>query len=270
MLIIESLVSQSRSGKVILFTRYTMKSAEISIIPEFKEKIDLYNLEEAFYVTSDSIINNYTGSSIIFSGIKTSSGNQTAKLKSISGLTCWVLDEAEEMVNKKEFDKIDDSIRKQGGSNRVILILNPAYKSHWIYIHFHASGNRKDTCYIKTTYKDNLDNLDSKFLDKIRALKKEDPEEYAHTYGGEWKDLRRGIIFPHYEVVDSMPENAPVIYGLDFGWTDPMALVAVAVVGTFLYVEELVYQSYLTTSDLIKILPTVGVTIVTGKPKSRP
>jgi len=38
---------------VILFTRYTLVSASISIIPEFLEKIDLLGLDEYFYVTKD-------------------------------------------------------------------------------------------------------------------------------------------------------------------------------------------------------------------------
>ena len=111
--------------EVILYTRYTMTSARISIIPEFLEKIDLLELGSVFHVSNNQITNKYTGSKIIFSGIKTSSGNQTARLKSITGLTMWVLDEAEEMVNPSDFHKIDDSIRTKGGSNRVILVLNP-------------------------------------------------------------------------------------------------------------------------------------------------
>ena len=81
-------------GEVILYTRYTMDSAKHSIIPEFQEKIDQYNMSAAFHTSGNVITNRFTGSKIIFSGIKTSSGNQTAKLKSITGLPFWVLDEA--------------------------------------------------------------------------------------------------------------------------------------------------------------------------------
>ena len=83
------------NGHVILFTRYTLVSAAISIIPEFIEKIELMQMEDQFVVTKDEIINILTGSKIIFKGIKTSSGTQTANLKSLQGVTTWVLDEAE-------------------------------------------------------------------------------------------------------------------------------------------------------------------------------
>ena len=59
----------------ILFTRYTLKSASISIIPEFKEKIELMGWESFFHITSNEITNLLTGSKILFRGIRTSSGD---------------------------------------------------------------------------------------------------------------------------------------------------------------------------------------------------
>ena len=94
-------------GHVILFTRYTLTSAHVSIIPEFIEKIELINRFQDFHITKDEIINLRTGSKILFKGIKTSSGQQTANLKSLSGVTTWVLDEAEELTDESVFDKID-------------------------------------------------------------------------------------------------------------------------------------------------------------------
>ena len=93
-------------GHKILFTRYTMISAGNSIIPEFLEKLELYGIMEHFRITKDEILNTSTGSSILFKGIRTSAGNQTAALKSISGITTWVLDEAEELI-KEEAQKIE-------------------------------------------------------------------------------------------------------------------------------------------------------------------
>ena len=39
------------SGHVILFTRYTLVSAHISIIPEFLDKIETANLHDDFSIT---------------------------------------------------------------------------------------------------------------------------------------------------------------------------------------------------------------------------
>ncbi len=154
-------------GHTILFTRYTLTSARISIIPEFIEKLELMDCIADFHVTKDEIINKKSGSKIIFRGIKTSSGDQTASLKSLTGITTWVVDEAEELTDEQKFDTIDLSVRQQGKQNRVILILNPTTKEHFVYTRFfedkgvqEGSNTSKDnTTYIHTTYLDNLDNL---------------------------------------------------------------------------------------------------------------
>ena len=90
-------------GHVILFTRYTLRAASISIIPEFVDKIERLGMGSLFSITKDEIINEATGSKILFRGIKTSSGNQVANLKSLQGVTTWVLDEAEELVDESIF-----------------------------------------------------------------------------------------------------------------------------------------------------------------------
>ncbi|SDE24975.1 phage terminase large subunit [Riemerella columbipharyngis] len=72
-------------GHKILFSRYTITSARISIIPEFEEKIEKEGVQDYFTVNNNEIINRFSGSPILFIGIKTSSGNQTANLKSIQG-----------------------------------------------------------------------------------------------------------------------------------------------------------------------------------------
>jgi phage terminase large subunit len=81
-----------------------MTSAHLSIIPEFQEKIDIMNLNSRFDVNKSEITNKESGSEIIF--IKSSSGDQTANLKSLQGVTTWILDEAEEL-DEKTFDKIN-------------------------------------------------------------------------------------------------------------------------------------------------------------------
>ena len=88
-------------GHGVLFTRYTMTSAEKSIIPEFKITLERLGIESHFHITQNTITNLKTGSFIYFSGIKTSSGNQTANLKSIAGITTWVIEEGEERSRTK-------------------------------------------------------------------------------------------------------------------------------------------------------------------------
>ena len=189
-------------GHTILYTRYTMVSADKSIIPEFQEKIDLEGDEDNFHVTKKSITNKRTESNILFSGIKTSSGNQTAKLKSIQNLTTFVVDEGEEWQDETEYDVIKLSIRKKGIQNRTIIIMNPCAISHFLYRKYIADSNRiqmfdgvevqisthPEVEHIHTTYLDNLEHLHDDFLREIMHIKIHDPNKYAHIVIGRWND----------------------------------------------------------------------------------
>ena len=203
-------------GHVILFSRYTMISAHISIIPEFTDKIDLYGLEKDFDITRTEITNILTGSRIIFRGIKTGSGHQTAALKSIQGLTTWVLDEAEELPDETIFDKIDDSIRQVDVQNRIIFVLNPSFKYHWIYKTF-VDRNREDVEYIHTSYLDNIENLSDSFIEKAEKTKLQNPLKYDNTYMGEWIDEIVGALWrPEIiQKIKNIPELERIVVGVD-------------------------------------------------------
>ncbi len=188
--------------QIILYCRYTMISAEKSIIPEFSEKIELEGDSEFFNVTQKDITNKLTGSKIMFDGIKTSSGNQTAKLKSIQGLTTFVVDEGEEWQNEDEFEKIRLSIRTKGIHNRTLVIMNPCSNLHFIYKKYLRDSHRIEVIdgvevqisthpeveHIHTTYLDNLDNLSAEFLANIEDIKKNNPKKYSEVVIGKWGD----------------------------------------------------------------------------------
>ncbi len=250
-------------GHVILFTRYTLTSAHVSIIPEFIEKIDIIERHSDFHITKDEIINIKTGSKIIFKGIKTSSGQQTANLKSLAGVTTWVLDEAEELTDEETFDKIDFSIRNKIKDNRVILILNPATKEHFIYQKFfenkgiEAGTNivKDDVTYIHTTYLDNIENLSKSFLDQIKDIKERRPEKYKHTILGGWLDKAEGVIYNNWRVGEFNNDNGSV-FGQDYGFSnDPTTLVETSIDKSkkLIYVKLHIYQTQLVTTELARL-----------------
>ena len=251
------------SDHVILFTRYTLTSAHISIIPEFIEKIELINRSEDFYITKDEIVNIRTGSKILFKGIKTSSGTQTANLKSLAGVTTWVLDEAEELTDEDTFDKIDFSIRHKIKQNRVILVLNPATKEHFIYQKFFESKGveagsnaiKNDTTYIHTTYLDNIENLSESFINQIEYIKQHRNDKYKHTILGGWLDKAEGVIFTNWRIGQFNNENGSV-FGQDYGFsTDPSTLIETSINKSLrqIYVKQHVYKQGLTTSQIAEL-----------------
>ena len=247
-------------GHRILFTRYTMASAHKSIIPEMKEKIDLMQKNPDFDVNRNEIKNVVTDSSIIFSGIKTSSGNQTANLKSLQGITTWVLDEAEEMTDGETFDTIDLSVRNKQMQNRIILIMNPASKEHWVYKRFFQqagvqpgfNGVKNDVTYIHTDYRDNKEHLADSYLRQIAEIKRLNPAKYQHKILGSWMDKAEGVIFENWELGE-FDNSLPFIFGQDFGYSvDPTTLIKVAIdeKRKIIYLQELLYRTGLST-DMI-------------------
>lgn len=250
-------------GHTILFTRYTLTSAYISIIPEFIDKLEQFGSIADFHITKDEILNKKTGSKIIFRGIKTSSGDQTANLKSLQGITTWVVDEAEELVDEQKFDTIDLSVRQQGKPNRIILILNPTTKEHFIYRRFFedrgvqegSNTTKENTTYIHTTYQDNIDNLSKSYIDQIEQMKIRRPEKYKQQMLGSWLNKAEGVIFNNWSVGEFRKTSVSV-WGQDYGFAaDPSTLVEVNIDSSNkrIYLKECFYLQRLTTSQIAQL-----------------
>lgn len=214
------------TAHVILFTRWTLTSAHISIIPEFIEKIEALRKEADFEITNTEIVNKHTGSRILFRGIKTSQGTATANLKSIQGVTTWCLDEAEELTDEDVFDRIDLSVRSTVHPNRVILVMNPSYKGHFIYQRWLANGKQEDTTYIHTTYSDNRRNLSESFLQAAEKTRQLNLLRYNHLFQGAWLDDAEGILWNRKMLeqcrTEIKPELKRVIVAIDPATTKTM------------------------------------------------
>ena len=246
--------------EVVLFTRYTLTSAHISIIPEFVDKANLINIAGKLVINKQDIINPQTRSRIMFRGIKTASGDQTANLKSLQGVNTWLLDEAEELTDENTFDKIDLSIRDKSKTNRVILLMNPTTKEHWVYQRFFEqagvpegfNGIAGDVTYIHTTYLDNLRNLNESFTQQVEQIRAGNPEKYKHIILGGWLQRHEGVVFTNWEQ-GSFMDCGNVAFGQDYGFSiDPTTLVKVSVdhKQKLIYAQCLVYSAGLSTDQI--------------------
>ena len=242
-----------------------MVSAHLSIIPEFLEKIGLLGFENIFSINKAEVLNTSNQSDILFRGIRTSAGNQTASLKSLQGISCWVLDEAEELIDENIFDTIDLSIREKDIQNRIILILNPVTKEHWIYNRFFEAkgveagfnGVKDNVCYIHTTYLDNKNNLSTSFLERIKAIKHKNFKKYQHKILGGWLDKAEGVVFTNWSFGEFNPDGLQTSCGMDFGFSiDPDSLTEIAIdkKKMKIYLKEHIYQNGLKSHQLAKIV----------------
>lgn len=130
---------------------------------------------------------------------------------------------------------------------QVYVDYNPADEYHWIY---DKLLTRDDITFIKSTFRDNPF-LSSEIVKEIERLKEVDPELWR-IYGQGERGTNRNTIYPSWQLCDSIPEGCDIIYGLDFGYINPSALVRIGIREKSIYCEEIYYQSYLTNAQRIE------------------
>lgn len=111
-----------------------------------------------------------------------------------------------------------------------------------------------DVLVVHSTWEDNPF-LDSAYVDTLQKLISQDENFYRIYTLGEWGLLQRRI-YTNYKIIPTLPDmpNAKWSYGLDFGLVAPSAIVKVYLFGDSFYLEERLYKSGLTNSDIIEFL----------------
>lgn len=251
------------TDNVILHTRFTMTSAKISVIPEFEQVILGRKSDDFFESSNNQIINRLTNSTINFKGLKSGSLTQTAQLKSVTNLNIWLLDEAEELNDESVFDDVDESIRRQGYENIIILLLNTyrITKDHFIYKRFfeekgifqdYYNGVKDNVLYIHTDYLDNINNLSESFLNIVNDTKNKKYDKYEYRYLGKFRNKPEGVIFEDW-TIGEFDKSLPFYFGLDFGFNpDPDAFAKVAIdrKRKIIYCDECFYKTNQTVEQL--------------------
>ena len=249
-------VDTYRDDYATLYARYTLVSAEVSVIPEYINKVQILGKARHFRATKEEVINRVSGGKIYFKGIRASSGNQTARLKSIPRLKSFLLDEAQELTSESDFDVIDLSIREKDVPNDIELVLNPSDIHHWIYkrffkkpgVPFDFNGRVDDVQYVHTDWRDNRQNLHQSFIAKALECERDNPDKYYNIYLGGWSIKRNGLIYPRWEstTLDLIPLGLDWWYANDWGYSgDPNALVRMAFdpLTRILFVVEVLYST---------------------------
>lgn len=134
-------------------------------------------------------------------------------------------------------------------TDQIVIDYNPSDAYSWIY----DDVETRDDCNLYvTTYRDNPF-LEKSLVQEIERLQDADPD-YWKVYGlGERAALTK-LIYNHWKKCNSIPERGEKRYGLDFGYNVPTALLEVSLYENILYWRELIYQTKLTTNDLIELM----------------
>ena len=151
-------------------------------------------------------------------------------------------------VPKAVFDQL--AMRTTG---KILLDLNPSEFNSWVYDIADNPANLN----IHSTYKDNIANLSPQQVAFIEAYQHLPDPFMWQVYGLGLRGASEAIIFRFFELVDGLPGKGEIIYGLDFGFNNPNAMVRCEVYDGDVYVEEMLYQSNLTKGELEEFMKTI-------------
>lgn len=235
-----------------------------SCFQQLCEVIYNWGLDDVFHITTSPLYieNKLTKVGFIFRGF-----DIIDKIKSITGADRAWYEEATEGSGPSEILQLRTRLRGYP-KHQVTLTYNPTDEHHWLNTQIHKQrppGHR----FFHTTYHDNVRMLekDPTFGPFIEGTRLTDPN-YYRVYGlGLWGSVTEGLVYTRYEV-----EEFPTIasgkddihhYGLDFGFTNPTALIAQHVmdapVRKRLYNKEIIYKPGLDGPEMVRVFDGLKV-----------
>ena len=267
----------------ILYTRQTMSTTDNSITEALEGRMQDLGYEQFFSAANKTYSVIGGEGRISITGQRTSKGTETAKLKSLENFSVFQTEEGEELESYNEWNKVKRSMRAKDVQCLSIIVFNPPTKEHWIYEEFYDAivpngfnGVKNKTLYIHSTYKDNIDNMAQHNIEEFKMLedayneyeklskdKKEIADaklrkkwsQYKFEILGGFKDVADGVIYEGWEIGD-FDESLNYVYGLDFGFDDPDALIKTAINHNTktIYLKEELYKNGLGSDELHKAL----------------
>ncbi len=143
----------------------------------------------------------------------------------------------------------EDTFRQLAIRTKDIIIAdyNPADEYSYVYKLADDPRNKK----IHSTYLNNKGNLTQAQIDEIESLKDAD-ENLWKVYGLGLRGTSSETIYTHWKIVEELPGRGERFYGQDFGYNVASALIDIEYYEGGIYWDEVIYETKLTTGDLIE------------------
>lgn len=245
-LFISILIENRNKSLVIDVVRKTMPALRASAMRDFFSLLKQYDLyDDNFHNKSENSFAVGKAQICFFST------DDEQKLRGRSRDILWI-NEANE-ISREEFFQLNVRTRE-----KVYLDYNPSDTVSWIY---NEVENRNDCTTIISTYKDNPF-LEQSLIDEIERLKDMDSDHWL-VYGEGKRAISSKHIYHNWAVCKEMPTSGEQFYGLDFGYTNPSALVEIREHDGELYLDELLYETGLTNATLIQRLRELNLNMNT-------
>ena len=230
------------SGKVISIIRKTFPALRATVLRDFIEilkEMGIYSLDS--HNKSEHIYTFSNGSIVEFFSV-----DDEQKIRGRKRDIAWC-NEANELY----FD--DFTQLNMRTEFKLIFDYNPSDSSSWLY-----ELPKEESILIKSTYRDNPF-LPQSIRAQIEDLKRTDEALYQIYALGE-KAISKSNIYSNWTFLSHRPARfVNYVYGLDFGYNHPTALMRVYWCDNDIYIEPVIYESYLTTTMLIEKLQAMGI-----------
>lgn len=218
----------------------------------FNDLIGTYNLTPAFSFNKSDLIIRTGSNEMYFVSI-----DDPEKLKSFEKINyIW----AEEATSLTKYDYMQLNLRCRGhnpnGINQLFFSFNPIDEYSFLKPLTEMPSDRIGVCH--STYKDNAF-LAMEYVESLESLIDQDETYYKIYTLGQWA-TPTGLVFKNYDIISQYPKFEKfetVGYGLDFGFNNPSALLQLGIIDQVPYERELLYESHLTTGDLIERFKTL-------------
>ena len=233
--------------KKFLVVRKTFPSLQLTAMQLILDLLQEYNLPYDLNRQAPVTLRAH-GNEMIFRGL-----DDPEKVKSFDPNYVW-MEEASDF-RRKDFTQLNLRLRRPNDlPNQIFMSLNPVDKLFsWIYDKFFEHIHPR-AAILNSTWMDNYKNLDNEYIEELEALIDEDETTYQIYTLGLWGVLKN-IIYNNWDNIPNFPAVlGDRFYGLDFGYSQPMALVECRYIDAEIYEKELIYSTHLTTPELIEKL----------------
>jgi phage terminase large subunit len=229
-------------GKVVSIIRKTFPALRATVLRDFTEilkDLGIYSLEA--HNKSEQIYTFPNGSMVEFFSV-----DDEQKIRGRKRDIAWC-NEANELY----FD--DFTQLNMRTEHKLIFDYNPSDNSSWLY-----ELPPDDTVLIRSTYKDNPF-LPQSIRNQIEDLKRTDEALYQ-IYALGQKAVSKSNIYSNWTFMTHRPARfTSYVYGLDFGYNHPTALMRVYWHERDIFIEPVIYESYLTTTMLIEKMGQLNI-----------
>jgi phage terminase large subunit len=222
-------------NKVVSIVRKTFPALRATVMRDFFEIMkDLEIYEKSNHNMSENIYRFPNGSIVEFFSV-----DDEQKIRGRKRDIGWC-NEANELWFE-DFQQLNMRTEE-----KLIFDYNPSDSSSWLY-----KLPPEESVLIKSTYRDNPF-LPESIKRQIEDLKRTDEALYQIYALGE-KAISKSNIYNNWTFLGRKPQRfQSYVYGLDFGYNHPTALIRVYWSDGDIWIEPVIYESYLTTSELIE------------------